>query len=51
MRWLKSGGLAEILQRALQIARFAARNAPAVQEIGILRLQADGIVEIPQRAL
>ena len=47
---LEPAGLVEILQRAVQVAFVAARNAPVVEGGGIVRLEPDGLGVILQRA-
>jgi hypothetical protein len=44
-------GLVEILQRALNVAFGAPRNAPVVEGVGIVRLEPNGLIVILQRAL
>jgi hypothetical protein len=48
---LEAAGLVEILPRAIQLAFGAARYAPVVESVGIIRLEPDGLVEIVQRTV
>jgi hypothetical protein len=48
---LEPAGLVEILQRAVQIALGAARNAPVVEGVGMVRLEPEGLCVVLQRAV